>query len=414
MTTAAPSEAPSSGVPTNGAPTNGDPSNGTPSAKPAIRHPGNPSTTVRTPVRALARTPVRTLARALFRTVITLLRQAWQVDRLLTAVGLTMVVVIAAAAVGLVTDHEVITGAPAWLKPAKFAISIAIYSFTFLWLLTYISGHRRLVRVAAVVTAMAFAVEMVLIAGAAALGTTSHFNVSTPTQAAVWSVMGTAIVCAWVANLLVGFLLLRQRIDDLALAWSLRLGVLVSAVGMGVAFFMTAPTPAQLSAAHAGDGIPIIGAHSVGVPDGGPGLPVVGWSTVGGDLRVGHFIGLHALQALPLFGLLLAKVGPAWLTRSDRVRLVWAVGLAYLGVVVLTTWQALRGQPLASPDSLTLGALAAILLAATVTVTAVLVRARARRTTVGGVTGIDGNAGISGGTVAGDEAEERGHDVRTV
>ena len=58
---------------------------------------------------------------------------------------------------------------PAWLKPAKFAVSIAIYSFTFVWLLTFVSGYPRLVRLATWVTAGAFAVEMVIIAWAAAV-----------------------------------------------------------------------------------------------------------------------------------------------------------------------------------------------------------------------------------------------------
>jgi hypothetical protein len=310
-----------------------------------------------------------------------LLRRAWMIDKPLTLVGLTMVVVLLVAAVGLVVDPEVISGAPAWLKPAKFAISIAIYSFTFLWLLTFITGHRRLVRIAALVTAAAFTIEMVVIGGAAAVGTTSHFNVSTPIQAVGWYTMTFAILCLYVANLVGGVLLLRQHIADRALAWSLRLGMLGSAVGMGVAFFMTSPTAEQLSAARAGAGMPIIGAHSVGVPDGGPGLPVVGWSTVAGDLRVGHFIGLHALQAVPLFGLLLGRFGPKWLLPTDRVRLVWTAGLAYVGIVALTTWQALRGQPLVKPDALTLGALGAIVLTAIAVATTVLVRARTRQVT---------------------------------
>ena len=304
------------------------------------------------------------------------LRRAWNIDKPLTLVGLAMVAVLVAAAVGLVVDPHVITGAPAWMKPAKFAISVAIYSFTFLWLLTFISGHRFLVRATALVTAVAFAIEMVIIVGAAATDTTSHFNVSTPTHAALWSTMAFAIVCIWVANLVVGVALLRQRLADGVLAWSLRFGVLVSAVGMGVAFFMTSPTAEQISAAHVSGQLDTAGAHSVGVPDGGPGLPFVGWSTVGGDLRVAHFIGLHALQALPLIGILLARFGPAWLRQVDRVRLVITVGLSYLAIVALTTWQALRGQPLVKPDAITTTTFVAIVLAAVIAIGAIVAGAR--------------------------------------
>ena len=145
--------------------------------------------------------------------------------------------------------------------------------------------------------------------------------------------MGNMIVATWVANAITGVLLLRQRMVDAALAWSLRLGVLVSFVGMGVAFFMTTPTEEQLAAAEETGNLPVAGAHSVGVPDGGAGLPVVGWSTEGGDLRAAHFFGLHGLQVLPILGVLLARFAPAWLRATDRVALVWTVGLAYLAFV---------------------------------------------------------------------------------
>jgi hypothetical protein len=106
---------------------------------------------------------------------------------------------------------------------------------------------------------------------------------------------------------IVAILLLMQRMTDPTFAWPLRLGVLLSLVGMAVAFLMTQPTTLQLAALHAGQPVKIIGAHSVGVADGGPGLPFLGWSTVGGDLRIPHFVGLHALQVLPFIGWFLSR-----------------------------------------------------------------------------------------------------------
>ena len=177
-------------------------------------------------------------------------------------------------------------------------------------------------------------------------------------------------------TLLTAWLLVTQRLPDRVFAQALRLGVIVAAVGMAVGFFMTSPTAAQTAAAEAGNAMPIVGAHSVGVDDGGPGLFLVGWSIEGGDLRVGHFVGLHALQVLPLLGLSLSRLGPRWLGIRPRTRLVWVIGLAYLGIVVLTTWQALRGQPLFRPDVSTAVGGGAILLAAALTGSVIVVRAR--------------------------------------
>src|SRR3712207_6347720 len=108
-----------------------------------------------------------------------------------------MLLVMTVALAGPLLDPRVITGAPAWLKPMKFAISISIYCFTLLWMLTFVRGRRRLVGIVSWVTALALLVEMVLIAGAAALGTTSHYNMSTPLHAAVWYTMAASIAVLW-------------------------------------------------------------------------------------------------------------------------------------------------------------------------------------------------------------------------
>jgi hypothetical protein len=61
---------------------------------------------------------------------------------------LAMLATLAVALVGLIVDPTQITGRPAWLKPAKFAISVAVYAATLLWLLSFVQGRRRLVRLA--------------------------------------------------------------------------------------------------------------------------------------------------------------------------------------------------------------------------------------------------------------------------
>src|SRR5215210_5050943 len=102
---------------------------------------------------------------------------------------------------------------------------------------------------------------------------------------------------------------------------------------------------------------------------------ITGWSTTGGDLRVPHFVGLHGLQTLPLFGYLLALVAPAWLRTSYRVVLVWTAGLSYLCLIGLLTWQALGGQPVISPDARMLVALVALVLTAGTAASAVVLGA---------------------------------------
>ena len=91
----------------------------------------------------------------------------------------------------------------------------------------------------------------------------------------------------------------------------------------------------------------MIGGHTVGAPDGGSGLPGTGWSTEHGDLRVAHFIGLHALQALALLAFVLGR------RRSpdgSRARVIIVAGASYALLFALLVWQALRGQSIVTPD----------------------------------------------------------------
>jgi hypothetical protein len=304
------------------------------------------------------------------------LRRAFMANRSLTLLGVLMLITLAVSLVGLAFDPRVITGAPAWLKPFKFAVSIAIYSFTLLWMLTFVQGRRFLVRMVSLVTLLAFAVEMVVVIAQVLRGTISHFNAASAFDGALFSVMGMFVILIWAMNLVAALLLLFQCLPDPAFAWALRLGLLLTLTGAAAGILMVQPTPAQRAALAANERVTAIGAHSVGVPDGGPGLPITGWSTAGGDLRIGHFVGLHALQALPIVGWLLMRRRARRLGDRHRVALVWAVGLSYLGLMALLIWQALRGQPLIAPDATTLLAAAAWLGATALAIGAILAHAR--------------------------------------
>lgn len=289
------------------------------------------------------------------------LSRLWAVNPPLIALGVASLVLLAITATLALADPRVITGAPAWVKPMKFAISTVFYAFSLVWLLGFIQGHRRLVAVIGWATTIALVVELVLIVLQVVRGVVSHFNYSTPLDAAIFSSMGAFIGLAWVMSLIAIVLLLRQRMRDGAFGWSLRLGLIAAALGMGLAFLMTAPNAAQIAALQAGAGTGILGAHAVGVPDGGPGLPLLGWSTEGGDLRIAHFFGLHGLQVLPLLGLAISRLFATRLNLRRRTLLVWTAGLGYLALVLGLAWQALRGQSIIHPDGLTLAALAALI-----------------------------------------------------
>ncbi|MFC4019268.1 hypothetical protein ACFOW4_15150 [Micromonospora sp. GCM10011542] len=299
----------------------------------------------------------------------TALRRAAHWHRPLMLFVSAMAVLAVISAVGVLVDPRVLTGAPIWLKPFKFSVSFVLYGITLAWMLSLLPRRSRTAEWAGTVIVATSLIEMVVIVGQVLRGTTSHFNGTTPLDSALFTVMGASIAVLFVAHFVIGIVVLRRRIADRAAAYAVGLGIGLSLLGM------LAAVPMVLPAQEPGiEGIS--GAHSVGVADGGPGLPLFGWSTTGGDLRIGHFVGLHALQALPMLAILLSRFLGTRLDERTRVRLLVIAGAAYGVLTMLLTWQALRGQPLLRPDALTLAAVAALVLATVTAVGVVVARRR--------------------------------------
>jgi hypothetical protein len=279
----------------------------------------------------------------------------WRADAPLTLVGLSMVSVLIGTGFALWLDPRIVTGAPAWLKPAKFALSIGLYSLTLAWAFPHITGWVKTRKIVSYTTAVALVIEIIIISLQAARGRPSHFNVATPLDALLFRVMGGAIVVQTLTSVAVAVALCRQRFSDRALGWALRLGMIITILGASTGGLMPVPTPDQLTDAHTGQ-MTLSGAHTVGAPDGGPGVIGTGWSLTHGDVRVPHFLGLHALQCLPLLWVLLRRT--RW-SETARARLVQTAAGSYAGLFAILLWQALRGESVVAPGDLTLGVLAA-------------------------------------------------------
>lgn len=282
--------------------------------------------------------------------------------RVLYLVGVLHFALLAAFVLGIFLDPRVVTGAPAWLKPAKFALSIGLYCFTFLWLLTYVQGRPKLVNTLASITALGFVFETLVIGIQAARGVQSHFNNITPFENVLYLSMGAVIAITVSMCLVLALLLAIQGAGNRAMTRSIQLGLVLVAFGSFLAFSMSAPKPDQLAQLQAGGSPSAVGGHAVDAPEDGPGLPVLGWSTLGGDIRAPHFVGIHAMQALPFIGWLLTRRKGSRLRPGQQEAIVWISGLGYGGLVALLLAQALRGQSVIAPDALTLGLLAAIIL----------------------------------------------------
>ena len=262
------------------------------------------------------------------------------------------------ATAGLLFDPRELVGAPLWAKALKFGISIAVYAVTWSWIIGQLRRFRRTAWWAGTVMTVTLFIELAIITLQVARGHQSHYNNTNPFDENLWSIMGTAIAILWLATLVGAFVLWFTPSPDAARTLAIRTGTVISTVGLALGFLMTLPTPTQLDA-----GSDILGAHTVGAVDGGPGLPILGWSTEHGDLRIPHFVGMHALQLIPL-ALILLELAARRITALQNVRtrtgLVWTASFAYAAVVSLVTWQALRGQSIVAPDAVTLLAAGAI------------------------------------------------------
>ena len=311
----------------------------------------------------------------------TVLEEVKSWHRPLMLMVLAMAGLVVTAGVGLLVDHREIVNESVWLKPFKFGISFVLYGATLARLLSKLRKAKRFGWWTGTVFAVTGVVDVGFIVVQAARGTFSHFNANTDTFNQVGQqVFMSGVLGLFGASLVIAIMLLFQRVGDAPLNRAIRIGLGLATAGMFIAFYLVGSNGTRQQTTDAyGHPVTLSGSHGIGVEAGGPGMPLTHWSTVGGDLRIPHFVGLHAVHFLLLTLLALHLLGRRvmWL-RPERVRarLVGVVAFGYTGLMITVTVQAFRGQALIHPDGQTLGLLAGFMAPTTAALSEVITTAR--------------------------------------
>jgi hypothetical protein len=218
-------------------------------------------------------------------------------QRLLAYLGAAMAILAAVCLLAMLVDGRSINGVSVWTKPAKFAVSFSAWLWTLAWAWGVLAPLARQGVTARIVlwgTVIAGGYEQLWITWRALLGQPSHFATD-PVGAVAYGLMGLFAVLLVAMAALLGLLVLLRGDPAQPRPWRLAVGL-----GLMIAGVMGGLTGASISAFQG----PQIG----GTPGDAAGLAPFFWSRDGGDLRVAHFLGVHAMQAVPALALLGAKL----------------------------------------------------------------------------------------------------------
>jgi hypothetical protein len=207
----------------------------------------------------------------------------------------------------------------AWYKPFKFAFSTFLFAWAMAWYCYYLPNFNIHLFNWSVIILLGF--EIFYIAFQASKGQLSHYNLSTPIYSALYSMMALAATLVTLYTAYVGILFFKNDFPALPIyyLWAIRLGIIIFVIFSFEGFAMGA----RLN-------------HSVGALNDNSNWLIIGWSKTVGDLRVAHFIGMHALQVLPLLSYYVFK----------NTKLTIGLTVMYGLLAMLTLIQALQGKPL--------------------------------------------------------------------
>jgi hypothetical protein len=228
-------------------------------------------------------------------------------------------------------DPRQLGGVSVWAKPLKFQIATVVHLATMAWVASRLGPEWRegwllhLLLLLAIASAT-FEVGYITLQGA--LQQASHFNISTPFHATMYSLMAVGAVVLTVSAGALGVIVALD--GQVRMGPGLRHAVALGLVGGTVLTLVIALEMGGRMTHHVGT-----------PPESESRLPVFGWSRDMGDLRPPHFFATHMMQAVPALGWLADRALPPFAATTG----VWVAAILW---AALTWWlfrEALAGRP---------------------------------------------------------------------
>jgi hypothetical protein len=221
----------------------------------------------------------------------------------------------------LLAETRTFNGINVWIKPLKFMSSAALFLLTLALFMPFLDREcrgRKDVQAAIWIISVFLVLEILYITFRASRAEASHFNRETMLGILLYAWMGVTILISTVLSGWIGWLILKSKAQGVSpeLRYAIGAGLMLgTALGSLTAIYMSTQT-----------------GHWVGgVRNDAGGSFFFGWSRTGGDLRVAHFVGLHAMQGIPLIGLLAARYTPENVRRIvNAAAILWTVVTAAL------------------------------------------------------------------------------------
>ncbi len=250
------------------------------------------------------------------------MKMTWQsfsgASKWLVIYGLIMLVALICTYAWSMNDNRLIRDVGVWVKPMKFMAATSLFALTTVWVLKVANSRVDQTETFVWITALLVCTslfEVVYISYQASQASPSHYNVSDPFHAFMFGLMGLAAVGLTASQAWLAWEIWREQggADMPVQTMGVVIGLVLTFVLSTISGFM-------------------LGSHQ---PPAGSGIPIVGWHWVK-DIRPAHFLGVHAQQLIPLWGLVAAHFMGAF----SNLALVLGAGL-YVMLWGVATWLSL-------------------------------------------------------------------------